>query len=109
MRNEPIPHPYIICKNIADRPELYVGQKDIRLVSAFIKGYSLPCLDWYEPEIRHLMGFSLWIERKIYGEDVVGRDWSEVLRDLALFNEDDAFILFKKYFSEYSALYSAPS
>lgn len=97
--------PIEIWKRVGGAPMMYAGEKDIKLVEAYLSGYALAVSKIFEHECTHLRDFSPWLVERIGRNDLVGYQWSEVLLEVSSFDQDVAFNMFNTYFSEFSELY----
>lgn len=101
--------PIEIWKRVGETPLMYAGEKDIKLVNAYLSGYTLAVRMIFEHECDHLRDFSRWLVEIIGRDDLAGSEWSDVLLEISSNDQGLAFNLFNTYFGEFAGLYQAPA
>lgn len=94
-------HLYELIHKIKERPGLYLGQRSITRLHAFIGGYSLAHheLDVPSLETEHMLGeFQEWIYRRF--EIGASHSWAQIILFYAE-DERDAFQQFFDLFEEF--------
>ena len=92
-----------ILTKIREKPVIYIGQKSITLLDAFLCGYKT-CLyeeHGYE-DFHYINDFQEFVANK-YGIKS-SQNWSSIIRFYSC-SESEAFDLFYKLFDEYNEIY----